>query len=79
MARQQKKIKDKLEEVIDEMVSKGIYWSEAASQFEKLFILRALQDSNGNLSRAAGIMGVHRNTVSKKIRQHAIGKKGKKS
>ncbi len=77
MARQQKKIKDKLEEVIDEMVSKGIYWSEAASQFEKLFILRALQDSNGNLSRAAGIMGVHRNTVSKKIRQHAIGKKGK--
>ncbi len=77
MARQQKKIKDKLEEVIDEMVSKGIYWSEAASQFEKLFIIRALQDSNGNLSRAAGIMGVHRNTVSKKIRQHAIGKKGK--
>ena len=41
MVRQQKKIKDKLEEVIDEMVSKGIYWSEAASQFEKLFILRA--------------------------------------
>ena len=77
MARQQKKIKDKLEEVIDEMVCKGIYWSEAASQFEKLFIIRALQDSNGNLSRAAGIMGVHRNTVSKKIRQHAIGKKGK--
>ena len=77
MARQQKKIKDKLEEVIDEMVSKGIYWSEAASQFEKLFIIRALQDSDGNLSRAAGIMGVHRNTVSKKIRQHAIGKKGK--
>ncbi len=77
MARQQKKIKDKLEEVIDEMVSKGIYWSEAASQFEKLFILRALQASNGNLSRAAEIMGVHRNTVSKKIRQHAIGKKGK--
>ncbi len=77
MARQQKKIKDKLEEVIDEMVSKGIYWSEAASQFEKLFIIRALQDSNGNLSRAAEIMGVHRNTVSKKIRQHAIGKKGK--
>ena len=77
MVRQQKKIKDKLEEVIDEMVSKGIYWSEAASQFEKLFILRALQDSNGNLSRAAEIMGVHRNTVSKKIRQHAIGKKGK--
>ena len=77
MARQQKKIKDKLEEVIDEMVSKGIYWSEAASQFEKLFILRALQSSNGNLSRAAEIMGVHRNTVSKKIRQHAIRKKGK--
>ena len=68
-------IKDRLEETIDEMVSKGIYWSEAASQFEKLFILRSLQQSNGNLGRAAQIMGIHRHTLSKKIREHRIKKK----
>lgn len=66
------KICQVLEEVIDEMVAKGIYWSEAAQQFEKLFILRALESSSGNLSRAAEIMGVHRNTLSKKVREHGI-------
>ena len=69
------KIKQVLEEIIDEMVAKGIYWTEAVSQFEKLFILRALEKSNGNLSRAAETMGVHRNTLSKKLREHRIEKK----
>ena len=69
------KIKQILEEIIDEMVAKGIYWTEAVSQFEKLFILRALEKSNGNLSRAAETMGVHRNTLSKKLREHKIEKK----
>jgi DNA-binding NtrC family response regulator len=69
------KIKQVLEEIIDEMVAKGIYWTEAVSQFEKLFILRALEKSDGNLSRAAETMGVHRNTLSKKLREHTIEKK----
>ncbi len=69
------KIKQVLEEIIDEMVAKGIYWTEAVSQFEKLSILRALEKSNGNLSRAAETMGVHRNTLSKKLREHRIDKK----
>lgn len=69
------KIKQVLEEIIDEMVAKGIYWTEAVSQFEKLFILRALEKSDGNLSRAAETMGVHRNTLSKKIREHEIDRK----
>jgi len=71
------KIKQVLEEIIDEMVGKGIYWTEAVAQFEKLFILRALEKSNGNLSRAAETMGVHRNTLSKKLREHGINKKRK--
>ena len=75
MTQQQKKIKDKLEEIVGEIASKGIYWSEATSQFEKLFIIRALQNSDGNLSRAAEIMGIHRNTIAKKIREYRIKKK----
>ena len=75
MTQQQKKIKDKLEEIVGEIISKGIYWSEATSQFEKLFIIRALQNSDGNLSRAAEIMGIHRNTIAKKIKEYRIKKK----
>ena len=77
MSAARSKIKQDLEEIIDEMVGKGIYWTEAVSQFEKLFILRALEKSNGNLSRAAETMGVHRNTLSKKLREHGINKKRK--
>lgn len=66
------RIKDVLENVIDEMVAKGIYWTEALSQFEKMFILRVLEQTNGNLSRAATTMGIHRNTLSKKIREHEV-------
>ncbi|MCH7802995.1 MAG: helix-turn-helix domain-containing protein [Acidobacteria bacterium] len=77
MSAARSKIKQDLEEIIDEMVGKGIYWTEAVAQFEKLFILRALEKSNGNLSRAAETMGVHRNTLSKKLREHGINKKRK--
>ena len=35
MSTEQTKIKQVLEKLIDEMVAKGIYWSEAVSQFEK--------------------------------------------
>ena len=77
MSAARSKIKQDLEEIIDVMVGKGIYWTEAVAQFEKLFILRALEKSNGNLSRAAETMGVHRNTLSKKLREHGINKKRK--
>ena len=76
MAPRQSKMKQVLEEVIDEMVSKGIYWSEALSQFEKLFILRALEECDGHLSQAAEIMGIHRNTLSKKVQEYGIKRRG---
>ncbi len=67
-------IKEVLEILIDEMVAKGILWPEALCQFEKLFLLRVLRETNGNLSSAAELMGVHRNTLSKKLRLHGIDK-----
>ena len=77
MPQTQKKptIKDVLEDLIDELVSKGILWQEAVSEFEKLFILRALRESRGNVGRAAAKIGVHRNTLAKKIREYEIDRK----
>ncbi len=65
-------IKEVLETAIDELVEKGIFWNEAGSQFEKLFILKALKKNQGILSHTARTMGVHRNTLTKKIREYAI-------
>ena len=65
-------IKELLELVIQEVVGKGLFWPEVSGEFEKLFIIQALRMSGGNVSQASELMGVHRNTLSKKIREHQI-------
>ena len=68
-------VKEILESVVQEMVNNGIYWPEVQAQFEKLFILEALRKSSGSVYRAADLMGIHRNTLSKKIREHQIDRR----
>jgi DNA-binding protein Fis len=49
------------------MVERGIQFDEAINEFEKKFIKRVLDRSRGNQSRAARFLGIHRNTLSRKI------------
>jgi len=60
-------VKDQLEALVGQMVERGILFEEAVSEFEKRFIKRVLDRSNGNQSRAAQVLGIHRNTLSRKI------------
>ncbi len=65
-------LKQKLESLVEEMISKGIRFQEARQEFEKRFIARVLERENGNLSRAAKVLRIHRNTLSKKILAYKI-------
>ena len=58
---------EKLERLIDEMVERGVRFPEASREFERRFIAKVLAESDGNLSKAADALGVHRNTLSRKI------------
>lgn len=60
-------MKDQLEGLVLQMVDRGILFDEAVGEFEKRFIKRVLERSNGNQSRAAEVLGIHRNTLSRKI------------
>ncbi len=60
-------MKDQLETLVGQMVERGITFDEAVAEFEKKFIRRSLDRSNGNQSRAAILMGIHRNTLSRKM------------
>ncbi len=60
-------MKDQLENLVGQMVERGIRFDEAVAEFEKKFIRRSLDRSNGNQSRAAIAMGIHRNTLSRKM------------
>ncbi len=60
-------MRDQLESLVGQMVERGILFEEAVSEFEKRFIKSVLDRANGNQSRAAKVLGIHRNTLSRKI------------
>jgi Fis family transcriptional regulator, factor for inversion stimulation protein len=65
-------IKDQLEGLVSLMVERGILFDEAIGEFEKRFIKRVLDRVDGNQSRAADILGIHRNTLSRKIVEYKL-------
>lgn len=60
-------MKSRLEALVAEMVERGILFEDAVAEFEKHFILSVLKRTNGNLSKAAEELRIHRNTLSKKV------------
>jgi DNA-binding NtrC family response regulator len=54
------------------MLDRGIRYDDARREFEKVFIMRALQRSEGNVGDAADLLGIHRNTVTRKMRAYRI-------
>jgi DNA-binding NtrC family response regulator len=65
-------VKDQMERLVAEMLDKGVHYEEARREFEKLFISRALQRTKGSLGEAAEMLGIHRNTVARKIAEYRI-------
>ena len=65
-------MREQLERLVDEMVSKGIRLEEAQREFEKRFIAHVLTKANGNLCKAADLLGMHRNTLSRKLTEFRL-------
>ena len=57
----------RLETLIEEMLDGQIMLDEAVAEFEKLYIQKALARSGDHLSRTAAALGIHRNTLSKRV------------
>jgi len=69
-------MKTELEAIIDQMITRGILFDEAVKEFEKNFILKVLGRHNHNLSKAAEALGIHRNTLSKRMLEYGNGLNG---
>jgi DNA-binding NtrC family response regulator len=65
-------VRDRLDTLVQEMLDKGILYDDARREFEKMFISRALQRSNGSVGDAAEKLGMHRNTVARKMTEYRI-------
>ena len=65
-------MKDQLEALVGQLVDRGIAFGDALAEFEKRFIKRVLDSHRGNQSRAAQVLGIHRNTLSRKIFEYRL-------
>jgi DNA-binding NtrC family response regulator len=68
-------IAERLERLVDEMVEKGVQFDDAVHEFEKRFISRVLGSCDGSLTKAADTLGIHRNTLTRKMGTYKIKKR----
>ena len=50
-------ISERLEELVEDMVDKGVHFEDAVREFEKRFIARVLSSCDGSLTKTADTLG----------------------
>ena len=65
-------MRDQLEHLVAEMIARGIRYEDALREFDKRFIAHVLVKADGNLCKAAGLLGIHRNTLSRKMAEYRL-------
>lgn len=65
-------MKDSFDALIDHLVNGGFFMEEAVEILEKGMIERALGRAESNQSLASKALGIHRNTLQRKMVQYGI-------
>lgn len=68
-------ISERLERLVEEMVEKGVQFEDAVQEFEKRFISRVLGRCAGSLTKTADELGIHRNTLTRKMGAYKMKRK----
>jgi DNA-binding NtrC family response regulator len=63
-------IHSRLETLVDEMLEGHILLDEAMCEFEKLYIKKALARHKQHISNTAAVLGIHRNTLAKRVNEY---------
>jgi DNA-binding NtrC family response regulator len=65
-------VKELIDKLISQMVESGMFFQDAVTEFESKYIRQVLQQCGGNQSRAAKALGIHRNTLGRKMEEYHI-------
>ncbi|PYQ74479.1 MAG: histidine kinase [Acidobacteria bacterium] len=65
-------IAERLQKLVEEMVDEGVQFDDAVHEFEKRFISRVLGQFDGSLTKTADALGIHRNTLTRKMGEYKI-------
>ncbi len=60
-------MRKQMETLIGEMLDGRILLDEAITEFEKIYIQKALERNSDHLCNTATALGIHRNTLSKRV------------
>ena len=65
-------ISERLQRLVEEMVERGVQFEDAVHEFEKRFIICVLGRADGSLNKTADTLGIHRNTLTRKMGAYKI-------
>jgi DNA-binding NtrC family response regulator len=65
-------MKERFDALIDHLMETGFFLEQAVEILEKGMIERSLQITNSNQSESAKVLGIHRNTLQRKMLQYKI-------
>ena len=71
-------MKDQLIALVNLMVEEGVRYQDAVAEFEKRFIKCVLENNSGNQTKAAEALGIHRNTLSRKLEELRLDERPKR-
>jgi DNA-binding NtrC family response regulator len=66
-------MKEKFDGLVEHLLSGNIFLQEAIEILERSMILRALERTGGNQSAASKRLGIHRNTLQRKMVEYGLG------
>jgi DNA-binding NtrC family response regulator len=68
-------MKQTFERLVDHLIEGGFFLEEAVEILERTFITRTLERTGGNCSAASKLLGIHRNTLQKKMLEFKLERK----
>ena len=66
------KMREQMKQLVAELVVREIPLDVAMKEFEASFLREAISKNGGNISVTARQLGIHRNTLSRKVGQHPL-------
>lgn len=65
-------MQENFDQLLDYLMAKGFFMEQAVEIVEKGMIQRALKQTGANQVQAAKVLGIHRNTLQRKMVQYSI-------
>jgi DNA-binding NtrC family response regulator len=66
-------MKDRFDGLVDQLLTANIFLEEAIEVLERNMIQKALERATGNRSAVSKQLGIHRNTLQRKMVEYGLG------